>query len=375
MPCQTTPERAKPDMPAEQPGQENLVHPRDWKGGVDDYLHTHGILYEKVTPLEGGTSCYLWRLDGLKDAEASSNGYREGEPAVMKCADSVAKGGPIPVAPDRLQVEIKALQSKAVAEACRQEPSIRVPSVLRTTHNGFIMSWAGEIDLLTAYKTDDSIDAAAIGARLGRWLACLHSAGISIGPDGHATQHDALEKLFSGSGGMEEQAVRSVVSAEDEIERVLETLRTPSPVRTLTPWDFRPSNVVMRMPSEKGAAPDMTIVDWELCHYGDPSNDLRMWVAEAMIMEVQHGNRGLLSSFLTAYRRHAGSIIHEAFVRKVAVAVGVFLLYFIGQGAVVWGFTEKDNEQWTEKAIRYLKAGADDDMVWLGQSCLKPLLD
>jgi hypothetical protein len=59
----------------------------------------------------------------------------------------------------------------------------------------------------------------------------------------------------------------------------------------------------------------------------------------------------------------------------VAVAVGVFLLYFIGQGAVVWDFTEKDNEQWTEKAIRYLKAGADDDMVWLGQSCLKPLLD
>ncbi|RYP35292.1 hypothetical protein DL767_003880 [Monosporascus sp. MG133] len=363
-------------MVTEQSGQKNLARPRDWKAGVDDYLREHGIVFEKATPLDGGTSCYLWRLDGLNDAEASSNGYREGEPAVMKCADSMAKGGPVAVAPDRLQVEVKALKSKAVAEACRQEPSVRVPSVLRETHNGFIMSWAGETDLRKAYQTDNSMDVSTIGARLGRWLACLHHAGIPVGPDGWSTQHDILEKMFSGPGGLEEQAVRSVLRVEDEVERVLKLTRTPSPVRTLTPWDFRPSNVVLRMPSEKGAAPDMTIVDWELCHYGDPSNDLRMWVAEAMIMEAQHGNRGLLSSFLTAYRRQAGSsIIDKAFVRKVAVAVGVFLLYFIGQGAVLWGFTEKDNEQWTEKAIQYLKAGADDDIAWLGQSSLKPLLD
>jgi aminoglycoside phosphotransferase (APT) family kinase protein len=275
-----------------------------------------------------------------------------------------------------LKVEVKALQSKAVAEAHRKEPSIRVPSVLRETHNGFIMSWAGDTDLRTAYKTDDSMDMAAIGARLGRWLACLHHAGISVGLDGWNTQHDTLEKLFSGPGGMEEQAIRSVLPTEDEVERVLKLSRTPPPVRTLTPWDFRPSNVVLRTPNKEEAVPNMTIVDWELCHYGDPTNDLRTWVAEAMVMEAQHGDRGLLSSFLTAYRRHAGiSIIDSAFIRKVAVAVGVFLLYFIGQGAVLWGFTEKDNQEWTEKAIQYLKAGADDDTIWLGQSSLKPLLD
>ncbi|WYZ43443.1 hypothetical protein EsH8_VI_001142 [Colletotrichum jinshuiense] len=288
----------------------------------------------------------------------------------------MAKGGPVAVDAGRLHTEVEALKSKAVAEACRQEPSVRVPSVLRETHNGFIMSWAGDVDLRTAFMTDDSSDMAAIGAHLGKWLACLHQAGISIGPDGWNTQHETLDKFFSGPGGMEEQAVRSVLPTDDEIESVLKVLRTPSPIRTLTPWDFRPSNVVLSKSNKEGELPGMTIVDWELCHYGDPTCDLRMFVAEAIIMEAEFGDRGLLSSFLVAYKRHTdSSIVDKAFVRKVAVAVGVFVLYFLGQGgAMLWGFTEEDSLEWTEKAIEYLKAGADDDTEWLGQSPLKPFL-
>ncbi|GJC89030.1 hypothetical protein ColLi_11868 [Colletotrichum liriopes] len=270
----------------------------------------------------------------------------------------MAKGGPIAVDPNRLQTEVKALQSTAVAEACRREPSVQVASILRETHNGIIMSWAGDTDLRTLYKTDSSMDMSSIGERLGKWLACLH-----------------LAALF-GSWGMEEQAIRSALCAEDDIERVLKLSRTPSPVQTVTPWDFRPSNIVLSVPRKEGAFPVLTVVDWELCHYGDPTNDLRMWVAEVIIMEAQHGNRGLLSSFLTAYKIIAGeSIIDNNFIRKVAVAVGVFLLYFIGQGAELWGFTEKDNQEWAGKAIEYLKAGADDNLAWLSQSALKPLLD
>ncbi|GKT65489.1 hypothetical protein ColTof3_12828 [Colletotrichum tofieldiae] len=288
----------------------------------------------------------------------------------------MAKGGHVTVDPNRLQTEVKALRSTAVAEACRQEPSVQVASILRETHNGIIMSWAGNTDLRTLYKTDSSMDMSSIGERLGKWLACLHLAGMSSGPGELDSGHETLNKLFSGPGGMEEQAIRSALCAEDEIERVLKLSRTPSPVQTVTPWDFRPSNIVLSVPSKEGAFPVLTVVDWELCHYGDPTNDLRMWVAEVIIMEVQHGNRGLLSSFLTAYKILAGdSIIDNSFIRKVAVAVGVFLLYFIGQGAELWGFTEKDSQEWAGKAIEYLKAGADDNLAWLSQSALKPLLD
>ncbi|KZL80652.1 hypothetical protein CI238_08319 [Colletotrichum incanum] len=363
-------------MSTENSIQEPPAYPGDWKGGVDEYLREHDIIATKVTPLEGGTSCYLWRLDGLKDAECSPQSTPLSKPAVLKCADSVAKGGPVAVDPNRLQTEVKALRSTAVAEACSQEPSVQVVSVLRETHNGIIMSWAGDTDLRNLYKTDTSTDFSIIGERLGKWLAFLHLAGIASGPGELDSRHETLEKLFSGPGGMEEQAIKSALCAEDDIERVLKLSRTPSLVQTVTPWDFRPSNIVLSVPREEEALPVMTVVDWELCHYGDPINDLRMWVAEVIIMEAQHGNRGLVSSFLAAYKTHAGSsIIDRNFIRKVAVAVGVFLLYFIGQGAELWGFTEKDSQEWTGKAIEYLKAGADDNVAWLSQSPLKPLMD
>ncbi|KAL0943837.1 uncharacterized protein CTRU02_201724 [Colletotrichum truncatum] len=363
-------------MSAEEPTQQTPAHPTTWKAGIEEYLREHEIIADKVTPLEGGTSCYLWKLDGLNEANTSSSSRIVGGPVVLKCADAVAKGAPIAVDESRLQAEVKALQSKPVAEACRSEPSVRVPSVLRETRNGFIMNWVGETDLRTVYQTADELDMAAIGTRLGKWLACLHVAGVAIGPDGWNTHHDTLDKLFSGPGGMEEQAARSVLSDSGEIERVLQIARTPSAVRTLTPWDFRPSNVVLTLPSEKGALPEMAVVDWELCYYGDPTNDIRTWVAEAMMMEARHGDRGLLSSFLAAYKQHASSsIVDRAFVRKVAVSVGIFLLYFIGQGAALWGFDEKDCLEWTQRAVQYLKAGAEEDVAWLAQSVLKPLLD
>jgi len=238
------------------------------------------------------------------------------------------------------------------------------------------MSWAGDIDLRTLHKTDTSSDLSSIGTRLGSWLACLHLEAIASGPDEFDIGNKALEMAFSGPGGVEEQVIRSVFSAADDIDCVLNLLRTPPPVRTVTHWDFRPSNIVLNTSCEDTASPDLTVVDWELCHYGDPANDIRMWVAENLIMEAKHRDQGLLSSFLTAYKRRVGdSIVDEAFVRRVSVAVGVFFLYFIGQGAELWGFTEKDLQEWTCIAMEYLNAGTHNDVAWLRQSVLRHLMN
>ncbi|OLN97462.1 hypothetical protein CCHL11_00976 [Colletotrichum chlorophyti] len=357
--------------------QQPPTHPRDWAAGIDDYLRNNGIAFKSATPLEGGTSCFLWRIDGLVDAEASANGHKEEDPVVIKCADSVAKLNPdLPVPADRLQVEIKALTSKIVAEASRQEPSVQTPRVLRQTNNGFIMSWGGDLDLRFAYKTNPSLNASAVGARLGKWLAYLHLASITEGPGEWAAESNGLlAQIYHKPGGLEEEVIRSALTDQEEIERVLKVLRKPDPARTLTVWDFRPMNTLLQAHAE-GAAAKLTIVDWELCHYGEPSNDLRQWAAEAMVMEAKFGDRGLLSSFLTAYKNNVGpAIVGPDFAYKLAIGVGAFLLFFMPQGAQLWDCTEDEVEPWMKTGIEYIKAGANHDSDWLSRSSLKPLLD
>ncbi|OAK99074.1 hypothetical protein IQ06DRAFT_294519 [Phaeosphaeriaceae sp. SRC1lsM3a] len=77
--------------------------------------------------------------------------------------------------------------------------------------------------------------------------------------------------------------------------------------------------------------PRITVVDWEVCSYNDPAFDVRLWVAEAIVLEAKHGaDRGMLTSFLTAYHRHAGErIVTEEFVCKVAVLVGSIWMLFM----------------------------------------------
>lgn len=355
------------------PASQVPTQPRSWTGSIEEYLAENGVVYDKATPLQSGTSCYLWRIDGLEDAS--------GQPAVLKVADSTPKFDDRPLSADRLRAEVQALaESKAVAQACTQEPSVQVPRVVQTTTNGLIMTWAGDKDLRTAYKEaaaggdDAALDFAAIGARLGYWLASLHLAGIQAGPDGWPDEAPELHQFYA-PGGVEESMVGAVFGADDDaVQRALGVLRTPDRVRTLTPWDFRPMNTLLHDGGNR-----LSIVDWELCHYGEPSRDLRMWVAEAVVMEAQYGDRGMLAAFLSAYGRGvAGAalvVVDDMFVRKVAASVGVLTMFLMSVGPQVWDCAaEEDTHYWKGRAVEFLRAGANGDMDWLKQSCLRPLL-
>ncbi|KAL0930183.1 uncharacterized protein CTRU02_215003 [Colletotrichum truncatum] len=350
------------------------THPNDWTVGLDDYLKQNRVLYDEAIPLNTSTSCYLWRLEGMKDAEASANGYVEGQPVVMKCADSTPKSQAFQVSPDRLRFEVKALTCKAVKEACEQEPSVQVPRVLRTTTNGFIMNWLGQTDLWTAYRTGELLDVSKVGARLGRWLGCLHLAGIALGPDGWSFEHSELS-MFYAPGGLADQTINAAMD-KDEAEKVLAAMRIPAPIRTLTPWDFRPMNIVVHFTDDKNAAPGLAVVDWELCHYGDPCDDIRMWVAEVVILETKLEKHGLLSSFLSAYKHHMGAaIVDHDFVFRVALNVGIYILWLVPMDPAVWDCTEEDVESWKTKSLEFIRAGVNEDLAWIERSCLKYLLD
>ncbi|KAH8774379.1 hypothetical protein F5883DRAFT_412431 [Diaporthe sp. PMI_573] len=378
--------------------REAPAHPRDWdEGGIDAYLRKHTIVCKKVTPLTGGVSSWVWRLDGLRADQSigsdNQSGHLKGEPVILKCADGMAKLGPVPLSAERLQLEVKALKSWAVAEATRQEPSVQVPRVLKETYRGYMMTWGGDVDLRVAYKNGQLRDAAKIGASLGKWLACLHLAGIDCDKEGFKSHNPDMD-VFVAPGGLEELAVRKAMgnngNGEEEIAKVLEHLRAPPRVRTMTVWDFRPMNTLLRIPAmttsiweqqqQQQQQPDITIVDWEFTHHGDPAYDLRLWAAEAMVLEAkfgeddQLGRRGLLEAFLKAYRQHAGVFIVDVeFTCKVAVAMGTFILLLMP--AQVWDCDESETALWTKIALDYIKAGVEQDMIWLERSSLKPLLD
>lgn len=83
----------------------------------------------------------------------------------MNCGDSslrLATDWKVPAG--RLDVEVAAIHSSAVAEACRQEPSVQILRILRRTDNGYIMNWAGEMTLFNACKTYKLFDAEDVGS-------------------------------------------------------------------------------------------------------------------------------------------------------------------------------------------------------------------
>lgn len=350
-------------------------HPQIWKSGIEDYLVENEVAHKEVTPLQNGTSCFVWRLDGYQPPSTSSQNATT-HPVVLKCADSTPKYSDVPVAADRLQIEIAALKSRVVAAACQQEPSVHVPAVLQTTKNGFVMTWAGETDLRAAHSTPDSaLDFGAIGAGLGKWLACLHRAGVAHGADGWASQNNELWKWY-GARGVEPGTLSAALPDEHERARVAALLGTPDSIRTLTPWDFRPMNVLIQDKKSDEASPRVSVVDWELCHWGEPFNDVRMFFAEAMVMEAQHGDRGLLSSFLRAYKLQIGpGVVDETFVRKVAASTGIFMLFLMSAGPQVWDCAGEDVDKLKTTGLEYLRAAGGNDLDFLRSTSLRFLLD
>ncbi|EFQ36490.1 hypothetical protein CGRA01v4_12234 [Colletotrichum graminicola] len=347
------------------------LNPRLWAGGIDQYLADNDITCASAAPIDAGTSCYIWRLDSL-----SHPGHTPTEPAVLKCADSTPKFSNDAVSPARLSTEVRALTCRAVAEASRAEPSVRVPRVLRVTENGFIMSWAGEVNLLDAFRSDPKLDVADIGARIGKWLGCLQVAGVDSGAPGFEPVNPELGRFYN-PGGFMDKLVQSVVTDGKESDRILAALRGTETVRTLTAWDFRPMNALLRFSggsnnnNNNNNRPDIYIVDWELAQFGEAAGDVGMWCVEAMVLEGKHGgDRGLLRSFLQAYKQHAAGIVDETFVCKLAMVVGVMLVYFMRIAPRLWGSTEEEVGSWRGLAVEFLRAGAERDLGWLRESLI-----
>lgn len=290
--------------------------PRSWQQSIDDYLTDHDIKYKQATTLKGGNSAYIWRLDDYQGS------HRVHNRCVFKYGDSEIKGIPDFKVPEgRMHNEVRALNTSIVQEAGQKEDGVQVPRVLQATKDGFVMSWAGETDLRTAFIENPDLDAQALGSKLGNWLARLHVA--SIGNEEVETwTNEVIEMVIEKEIEFLRTGFKERGIDESIVKRAVPFLQKPGPVQTLTICDFGPMNTLLA--DKESSDPVARIVDWECTRYGDPAFDIRLWAAEAMVLEAKYGKeRGLLSSFLTAYKEGAGSkIVNEEFVCRTAVVMG-----------------------------------------------------
>lgn len=355
-----------------------VERPPSWQKSVYEYLAENDLKCKKATPLQGGASAYIWKLEGLAPEKPSSRptlpSRSISQACIMKYGDDTAKSvAEIKMSPDRMSNEAKAMDSATLARVCAEEPSVEIPRLVSSTDQAVIMSWAGETDLRSAYINDQTLDARDAGSRIGRWAAAMHRAGRG-NPDEEqwdSTTRDSVLKL-------EEDHLRTRLSEDpsftsEEIERAAAAFHASEEVRTLTAYDFRPMNTLL-MPGEDTSRPRITVVDWEIAGYGDPAFDLRMWVAEAIVAEAKYGGeRGLLEGFLTAYRQKMGeNITDTALLCRVAILVGSMWEFLMP--CSIWDCTEDDAEHYRKTGREYIRAGIDADRDWLSKSSLAPLL-
>jgi hypothetical protein len=316
--------------------------------------------------MQGGHSTYIWKLENFSVANAQQ--HVSCNQCILKYADDQAKGIDFTFPPDRMKWEARALESDVVRQACTLEPSIRVPHALHATDRALAVAWGGDIDLRSAILTNALQDEGAISARLGKWLAHLHKAGLDN------------SSVRSWSNGMvnvilkqEEPCMRKLLAdngfAPDAIDRASKLFSKPTGVQTGIMFDFRPMNVLLS--NVEASVPDVAVIDMECSTYGDPALDFHFWLGEALIIESQSKRKGLVSSFLDSYAREAGSVLlTKELVCKVAVLIGA-----------VWSFTsfsvwdaKAEAELWRRLAVEYIRAGIEEDFAWLAQSDLQPLL-
>jgi aminoglycoside phosphotransferase (APT) family kinase protein len=138
-------------------------------------------------------------------------------------------------------------------------------------------------------------------SQLGKALARIHALPI-VGPIAALPHSSGLEQLARYEGIYRGFAVNRPV-----IELALSWLRTTAPVattQTLVHGDFRMGNIIV------GPRGLQAVLDWELCHVGDPREDIG-WICVNSWrfgqMDKAVGGFGDLADFVSSYCEHGGT--------------------------------------------------------------------
>jgi aminoglycoside phosphotransferase (APT) family kinase protein len=204
-----------------------------------------------------------------------------------------------------LEVEFRVIEAAAGAGVPVPRPVAFEPDGGRLESAGFLMEHVEGVSVPPRVLRREELAGArrALPAQLGTALARIHS----IDARGIAGVPAADEDPALAACALWEQALDEIGEPLPAVEAGLRWLRlhppTPPPRESLVHGDFRLGNLIV---GESGLA---AVIDWELCHSGDPAEDVG-WLC---VRSWRFGNDedpvagvGSLEELLDAYERVGG---------------------------------------------------------------------
>ena len=376
------------------------------EAGIAAYLQSKNRVYESLAPLSGGTANYVYLL-----TRAAASGDNEPEKSVLKHAEPFVKNAPaLPFAAERMDFEARVLElfssngilreplSSSGADGAKEgkEAVVKPAAVYSydSTEHVLELSYGGPCTLKQAYP-DPAFDVAAWGARLGRWLANLHSisADTDIGAGGNVAGRSMYRFGYKYLGRAIAKHGFDVAIGERIDAKYGSLLESDDEV--VCHGDFWPGNVLVgEDDGESGQT--LTIVDWEMCRRGCGATDVGQFLAEAWLLDRFSGpakapleaytaaagydadarfaepGRGLAKAFLKAYVAAAGSRVDARFAERVVVHFGMHYAFWPTQ--VKWTTFEETGKMvaFALDAFREVERG---NWAWFKGSVLEDLAE
>ncbi len=270
----------------------------------------------KPDRLSGGLLNYVWRLTGSHDSRPESLIAKWAPPFIASSPEN-------PLDPDRILIETKAMAafSPGGVLSFLASDQIRLPQLIHLDpkHRILFMEDVCQCPDLEHWirQPHPQADSMLIGDRLGSFIGQLHKhtarhPELALEFANHQIQQTRLDVLYKN---VIHYARRAHLPAEDEMGRIAaaygELLQQPG--KSLIMGDlWLPSVIISGM--------NLRIIDWELAHYGRPSQDvghlvahLWMHIHRSQTASAAGNAQAILHSFLKAYRETLGDDFSNVF--------------------------------------------------------------
>ncbi|KAJ4342581.1 hypothetical protein N0V95_006892 [Ascochyta clinopodiicola] len=264
----------------------------------------------ELHPLTGGTANYVYRF-------TETGGYTE---VFKHAAEHLACDPDRHLDSERMDYEAGILGKLSEENECHctitkdSETSGIKSTHVHVVNVGFYkrdikllnLEDGGSRNLKDAYLELSAEDVQKIGTELGKWLADLHGKTptnyvTSATPDcennktalrvcRHSYQY--LPEVLSHYGHDAELGHKINNYFGRLIERDAECV---------CHGDFWPGNVLLRSDVPGTGPYVLTVIDWEMVRIGNSATDVGQFAAEAFLLDLYHGNKGLQAAFIRAY--------------------------------------------------------------------------
>ncbi len=282
-----------------------------------------------ASQLSGGLLNYVWRIDGKKGSEPPS--------LIVKWAPPFVASSPqLKLDPERIYFEAKAMAAFSEEGQLRKlrSDAARPPDLFlldRENHLLVMEDVCQCADLKNWIENKyHATEAKEIGKKLGQFIGKLHLETfgdeiIAREFNNHKIQNTRLEVLYKGARTFAEEANLKQAEVIGKIARDYGNRLQETGTSLIMGDLWLPSIFVL--------GKDVRIIDWELCHFGRPSQDVghfaaHLWMHKhAARSDNAKQNAGIiLEEFLRSYRATLSSDFPRVFgsegLRESAVHFG-----------------------------------------------------